>query len=84
MRRSQARRFVPGVNERQLRNARAYVSCTRSSASSRVDDEPPRHAVDLIRELERLLLEPDAVARLRCQLAGRSVSASVSLIAAPP
>ena len=35
MRSSQARRFVPGVYERQLRNARAYVSCIRSSASSR-------------------------------------------------
>ena len=39
MRSSHARRFVPGVNERQLRNARAYVSCIRSSASSR---EPTR------------------------------------------
>src|ERR687891_1739292 len=37
MRRSHARKFVPGVYERQLRNARAYVSCTRSSASSRVE-----------------------------------------------
>src|SRR6188474_3666062 len=35
MRRSHARRFVPGVNDLQLRNALAYVSCTRSSASSR-------------------------------------------------
>ena len=36
IRRSQARRFVPGVYDCQLRNALAYVSCTRSSASSRV------------------------------------------------
>ena len=34
-------------------------------------DEPPRHAVDLIRELERLLLEADAVSRLRRELVGR-------------
>src|SRR3954463_291174 len=39
IRRSHARRFVPGVNERQLRKALAYVSCIRSSASSR---EPTR------------------------------------------
>src|SRR5215218_6304348 len=37
MRRSQARRLVPGVNELQLRKARAYVSWTRSSASSRLE-----------------------------------------------
>src|SRR5215204_908174 len=41
MRRSQARRFVPGVKDCQLRNARAYVSCIRSSASS-LDRETPR------------------------------------------
>src|SRR5579883_986518 len=34
MRSSHARRFVPGVNERHERNALAYVSWTRSSASS--------------------------------------------------
>ena len=33
MRSNHARRFVPGVNDLQLRNALAYVSCTRSSAS---------------------------------------------------
>src|SRR5215210_753022 len=35
IRKSHARRFVPGWNDRQLRKARAYVSWTRSSASSR-------------------------------------------------
>src|SRR5205085_3759142 len=35
MRSSHARRFVPGVYDRHDRNARAYVSCTSSSASSR-------------------------------------------------
>jgi hypothetical protein len=37
IRSSQARMFVPGWNERQLRKARAYVSCISSSASSRDD-----------------------------------------------
>ena len=70
IRSSQARRFVPGVYECQLRNARAYVSCIRSSASSRRPDEPSGDAVDLITELKRLLLESHAVACLGSQLAG--------------
>src|SRR3954470_3148666 len=37
IRSSQARRLVPGWKERHERNARAYASCIRSSASSRVD-----------------------------------------------
>ena len=66
---SHARRFVPGVYERQLRKARAYVSCTRSSASSRSGRGGGRRD-NLVGQLERLLLEAHAVARLARQPAG--------------
>ncbi len=64
IRKSHARRFVPGSNERQLRNARAKVSWTRSSASSRVGARRLRHPVDLVGQLERLLFEAHALERL--------------------
>ena len=74
MRSSHARRFVPGVNERQLRNARAYVSCTRSSASSFEPSEVACDAEDLVGERKRLFLEADAVAGLRGDAVSRQAS----------
>ena len=65
MRSSHARRFVPGVYDFQLRNARAYVSCTRSSASSRDGAQMARDAIDLVGKRKRFLLEADAIPRLR-------------------
>ena len=63
IRKSHARRFVPGVKERRLRNARVGLLHEVLGLLAR-RDEPPRDAVDLVRELERLLLEAHAIARV--------------------
>ena len=64
IRKSHARRFVPGVKERRLRR-RARTSPGRGVLGLLARrDEPPRDAVDLVGELERLLLEAHAISRV--------------------
>src|SRR5215208_3327296 len=80
MRSSHARRFVPDVYCRQLRNARAYVSWTRSSASSR---EPTRRLATRYTWSESSSASSSKRTRSRASVARRRASSGrVSLIRA--
>ena len=66
----------------QLRKARAYVSCIKSSASSLEPRDATGHSVHLICKRKRFLLESDAITRAFCQppgLVGRGLAHPATL-----